>query len=237
MTDERFMREGEAPSNAPVAILRTFALQNKVKVLAGLTELSYVAGREGDDELAWADEADEAIIDAFAKSSPVRGGSPRSERLGDARAALTAAFRGGAAQREIDIAVSGRARIHDYAPGHLREGVIVPDRALAVARAHATIYLSEVEFQMDQHPSAIEAEIGYVAAKVAQWHPVTDAEAAYCALKAFEEAGLATTFEAAAWALDRAQSGRAEREAQEAKARARGADITNATAGLFGVQE
>ena len=66
---------------------------------------------------------------------------------------------------------------------------------------------------------------------------MTDAEAAYCALKAFEERGFEITFKAAGTAMDRAAAGRADREAEEAEARERGNEIATATAMLFGVQE
>lgn len=238
MKDEHFLPEGEAPYDGPIAIMRTFVLHSRTKVLSGLAALSYVAGREGDDEMAWAIEAGDALIDAFFMKHGARG--PRLERLESVRAMLTRAFNGGRAQREIDLAIAGRARsvMEDGgAPGQLREGVTVPDRAIALARAHATIYADEIEFPDDRHPENIRREIGYVATKVAQRHAVTDAEATYCALRAYEERGLETTFETAAWALERAAVGRADREAEEANARERAAKIASATAGLFGGEE
>jgi hypothetical protein len=234
MTDDRFLAEGEAPYDGPIAILRTFVLQTKVKVLSGLAELSYVAGREGDDEWEWAAEAEDALIDAFfAKNPEAAWPGPRFKRYLAVREILAAAFRGGAAQRAIDLGVTGGDGSHRYSARQIR-GATVSEPAIAVARAYAVIYLSEVEFPLDRDPENVRREIGYVATKVAQWHHVTDAEAAYCALKAFEERGLETSLEAAAWALDRAASGRAEREAREANALVRATKISAATAGLFG---
>jgi hypothetical protein len=113
----------------------------------------------------------------------------------------------------------------------------VCEHALAVARAHATIYLSEIEFPGDRHPHAIESEIWRVAKKVGWRHPVTATEAAYCALKAFEEAGLVADWSTAAEALHGAASGLAEREAEAERARTRALDAANAMVGLFGAQE
>jgi hypothetical protein len=240
MDDERFLADGEGQSDGPIATMRTFVLHSKTKVLLGLAELSYVAGREGDDEFAWATEADDALIDAFLmKTAPCSGG-PRVDRMNRVRATLAAAFRGGRAQRDIDLALIGRARtiIEEPCDGRqIREGVSVPEQALATARAHATIYLSEIEFPGDRHPHAVESEIWRIAKKIAWRHPVTTAEAAYCALRAFEDAGLTADWSTAAEALDGATSGHAEREAEEEHERERAAEIEAATAGLFGVQE
>jgi hypothetical protein len=106
-----------------------------------------------------------------------------------------------------------------------------------MARAYATLYLCEIEFPADRHPHAVESEIWRVAKKVAWRHSVTVPEAAYCALKAFEDAGLTADWSTAAEALNGAASGRAERETEEEDARGRLAEVEAATAGLFGVQE
>jgi hypothetical protein len=229
----------EVGSSAPMAILRTFVLNSKTPVLSGLVALSYIAGREGDDEWEWAAEAEDALIDAFfATPLPPNTVHPRSERFNTAKAILAGAYRGGRAQREIDLAVVGQpgTMLAQYSQRQV-EGAAVCERAMSVAHAHATLYASEVEFPMDCHPHAIESEIGYVAAKLAQRHPLNDAEAAYCALRAFEERGFDITYEAAANAMERAAVGRADREAEEEKARERAADIASATAGLFGGAE
>src|SRR5690348_14497940 len=124
----------EVGSNAPIAILRTLVANSKTHVLSGLAELSYVAGREGDDEWEHAAEAEEALIDAFFVKNPEAiGGKPRFQRYLKARATLTAAFQGGCAQREIDLALIGRARTFRDGPmdgRQIREGVTVPGRAL-----------------------------------------------------------------------------------------------------------
>lgn len=241
MTHDRYLAEGEEPFDAPIAIMRTFVLHSKTKVLSGLAELSYVAGREGDDEWEWSVEAGEALVDAFF-ASPLAPNTvhPRNARFQTAHATLAAAFHGGRAQREIDLALIGRARtiLDEPCDGRqIREGVNVPEQALAVARARATIYLSEIEFPGDRHPHAIESAIHRVAVKVARRHAVSEAEAAYCALKAFEELGLVADWSTAAEALEGAASGCAEREAEEERTRKRAAEMANATACLFGVQE
>ena len=240
MTDELFLAEGESQTDGPVAILRTFALHNRVKVLSGLAALSYVAGRHGDDEWDYWTEADDALVDAFHRDhgTALDSDMPRWQRRRAVKVMLSDAFRGGRAQREIDLAVAGRAlsEFEDSAPRQLGAAKVC-DRALGLARARATIYADEVEFPLDRHPHAIESEIGYVATKIAQRHPVTDAEAAYCALKAFEERGFDITFEAAAVAMERAAAGRADREAEEVSARERAADVESATANLFGGAE
>jgi hypothetical protein len=241
MKDDRFLAEGEDQFDGPIAILRTFVLNTKVKLLSGLAELSYVAGRQGDEEWQWATQADDALIDAFFVKNPeAMGGKPRFERYLKAQATLAAAFQGGRAQREIDLALTGRARTFSDGPMDGRqvpEGVVIPGRALAMARAYATLYLCEIEFAADRHPHAVESEIWRVAKKVAWRHPVTAPEAAYCALKAFEDAGLTADWGTAAEALSGAASGVLEREAEEEDARERAATVDAATAGLFGVQE
>jgi hypothetical protein len=239
MYDDQFLAEGEDQYDGPIAIMRTFVLHSRVKVLSGLAALSFVAGREGRDEWAWAVEADDALIDAFFAKGGTWCGA-RYQRYSDVKAMLARAFRGGRAQREIDMAVAGRARsvIEDGGvPGQARDPVQVCERAIAVAHAHATIYAAEIEFPLDRHAENISRAVGYVATKVAQRHAVTEEEAAYCALKAFEERGFPITCEAPGWALDRAASGRADREAEEERARERAAEIEAATVGLFGVQE
>lgn len=240
-TNDLYLAEGEEPFDGPIAIMRTFVLRCKTKVLTALAELSYVAGREGDDEWAWAAEAEGALIDAFfAKPGKISPTGPRGRRYESAYATLSSAFHGGRAQREIDLALTGRARaiLQEPCDGRqFREGVRVPEQALAVARARAVIYLSEIEFADERHPHAIESAIHRVAVKVARRHAVTEAEAAYCALKAFEELGLVADWSTAAEALAGAASGHAERQAEEEDARERAVEITNATAGLFGVQE
>lgn len=233
MIDDDFLAEGEDQNDAPTPILRSFAQSTKVKVLSGLAELSYVAGREGDDEWAWATEAEDALIDAFFnKPGEWNSKSTRYQRLATIQATLAAAFRGGCAQREIDLALAGPDGPHRYTSRQNRD-VVVSERAMAHARAHAVIYADEIQFPLDRHPENIRREIGYVATKIAQRHPVTKAEAAYCALAAFEGHGLAASLETAAWALDRAASGHAEREALEANAEERAREITVATALLF----
>jgi hypothetical protein len=241
MNDDRYLAEGEEPFDGPIAIMRTFVLHSKTKVLSALAELSYVAGREGDDEWEWSLEAGEALIDAFfASPLPPNTVHPRNARFQTAQATLAAAFQGGRAQREIDLALIGRARTLMEEPcdgRQIPEGVRVPDGALSMARAYATIYLCEIEFPDERHPHAIEMEIWRVAKKVAWRHAVTGPEAAYCALKAFEDAGLQADWSTAAEALNGAASGLAEREAEEERTRERAADMANVTAGLFGVQE
>jgi len=234
MNDDQYLPDGEVHSDAPIAIMRTFVLHTKVKTLSGLAELSYVAGREGDDDWEWAAEADDALFDAFGW--PVGHGT-RARRFAAVKRALSFAFYGGRAQRVIDVEVAGRIgpAILEVSPRQLKATVC--DRAMGLARAHATIYADEIVFDADRHPHAIEMEIGYVATKIAQRHAVTDAEAAYCSLKAFEERGFEITFEAAETALDRAAAGRADREANEADMRERAAGIELATAGLFGEGE
>lgn len=235
MNDDRYLREGEEHSDGPAAILRTFVLQNKVKTLSGLASLSYVAGREGDDDWEWAAEADDALCDAFGWPA---GNGTRAHRFAAVKRVLSFAFYGGRAQREIDLSVAGRtgSAVLEVSPQQLKADKVC-DRAMGLARAHATIYADEIVFPADRHPHAIESEIGYVTTKIAQRHAVTDAEAAYCALKAFEERGFEITFEAAETALDRAAAGRADREADEADMRERAAGIELATAGLFGEDE
>ncbi|WP_324806368.1 hypothetical protein SH584_08765 [Sphingomonas sp. LY29] len=234
MTDKRFLADGEEQSSGPISILRTFVLHSKVKVLSGLAALSYVAGREGDDEWAWAAEAEDALIDAFfVQHGDTRPNGPRFERYLTAKATLAAAFRGGHAQREIDLALTGRVRTFEQETSPRQMVAKVCDRAIALARAHATIYADEIDIASDRHPHAIESAIRYVSIKVAQRHAVTDAEAAYCALKAFEDLGLDADWEAAAVAMEGAAAGRADREAEEENARERAAEVSKATASLF----
>lgn len=237
MTDNRFLAEGEAHSDGLIAIMRTFVLHTNVKVLSGLAALSYIAGREGDDEWAWAAEAEDALIDGFfAKCGNTRKNGPRIARYHKAKATLAAAFRGGVAQRDIDLAVAGRTRsvVEDSSPNQMTAQVC--DRALSFARAHATIYLSEIEFPADHHPHAVESEIYRVAAKVARRHTVTAAEAAYCSLKAFEDAALVADWSTAAEALEGGLAGVADREAEEQRAHDRASKIKAVTATLFGAE-
>jgi hypothetical protein len=237
MTGDRFLAEGEEPYDGPISHLRTFVLHSKTKVLSGLAELSYVAGRLGDDEWEWAVEAELALMDAFfAKPGKIDVNGPRLRRYVSAQAILSAAFQGGRAQREIDMAVTGSPSRGVYHARQLGEGANVSEQPLAVARARATIYLSEIQFSDERHPRAIESAIHRVAVKVAMRHAITVPEAAYCALKAFEELGLVADWSTAAEALEGAASGHAEREAEEEDARERAVEMTNATACLFGVQ-
>lgn len=108
-----------------------------------------------------------------------------------------------------------------------------PDRAFAVARAHATIYADGVDFPEDASASAIELAVGRVAYKVAERHPVTGAEAAWCALKGFDEVGLRPGRMAATWSLERAAAGREEREANERAAGERATLQAAATASVL----
>ena len=192
-------------------IMRTFALARPVRVLQGLAELSFVAGRAGDNEWDWSEELDEALIDAFYFQRV-----SRVDWLEKARAALRRAFDAGVAQSEIDQ-VDG-----------------IADRSMNVARAHAYIYWDECEFPGDSCPSAIDSAIGAVAYKLAEYHPLSPAEAAYAAITAFNAEGMRPSIEVADYALDRARFGHAERVAVEDCARRRAALAHEAAVSIFG---
>lgn len=197
---------------APFPVLRTFAQAASIRVLSGLAELSYVAGREGDDFTDWSLEADEALIDAF-KFERVR----HVAWLDTAKAALRRAFEAGEAQREIDQSASS-----------------LPERTFAVARAHATIYRDEIDFPDEACTSAIDAAISRVAYKLAERHPISAAEAAHAAIQAFRDEEMTPSIEVAGHALNRAFAGRAERLGLEMRARNREAAVTAALARVLG---
>lgn len=194
-------------------ILRTFAQARPVRVLQGLAELSFVAGRAGDEPLEWREEAEEALIDAF-KFERVS----RIDWFDTARAALERAYEAGVAQREIDLTVDGQPN----------------ERALAVARAQATIYADEIDHPSEACPSAIDSAAGRVAFKLAERHPVSAPEAALIAMAAFRAEGLIPSIEVAARTLDRARFGHAERVATEERAARRAQRAAASAAALFG---
>ncbi len=238
MDDSRFLADGEDQYDGPIAILRTFVLHSRTKVLSGLAALSYVAGRAGDDEWAWAREADDALIDAlFSRHAGLKdGGTWHSEWFRIAKGVLSDAFQGGQAQRRIDLEVVDGKWVDIYHPRQ-PEAAAVCEPAMAVARAYATIHESDIICPKERHREVTRSEVGYIATKIAQRFAVTDAEAAYCALKALEERGFEASLSTAAWALDRAAAGRADREAEELRARKRAADVEAATALLFGATQ
>jgi hypothetical protein len=200
------------PGAIDLPILRTFAQARPVRVLSGLAELSFVAGRAGDDAFDWAIEADDALIDAFRFEK-----ISRADWLTTAKAALTRAFDAGAAQRKIDNAEKSPT-----------------PHSLTVARAHAVIYRDEIGHPSETRPAAIDSAVGYVAKKLAERHPLTSAEAAYVAMQAFEDEGLIPSLHVAHWALDRAEAGCAERLAVERLAEMRAEAAHNAASRIFG---
>jgi len=197
---------------ATVPILRTFAQAKPIKVLSGLAELSFVAGREGDEFDDWMDEADEALIDAFGFEK-----SGSTEWVHSARAALRRAFEAGEAQRRIDL-----------------EGKAPPARTMEIAQARALIYREEIEHPSEGCPAAIDAAVAHVAYKLAEAHPVIAAEAAYAAMRAFRTCGMAPSVEVAGRAMDRARAGEAQRLACENHAAERSCAAIDAATAIFG---
>lgn len=185
----------------PMRVMPEFASHRPVRLLSGLAELSFVAGREGDDEIAWSAEADEALRLAFDVNSS----------WGDrAMSALRRAFESGRAQRAID-----------------RREADPPASVVEIARAYAIVYCAEVDFPgRDDCPSAIDSEIGRVAYRLAERHTLSPAEAAYAALTAFHATKLAGSLEAAEIALNRAEAGHAERIAAQSRRAARTAECS-----------
>lgn len=205
----------DVAADTPIPILRTFAQRATVKVLSGLAELSFVAGREGDDEWEWREEAGEALVDAFRFERVTR-----VNWFDTALGALHRAFEAGVAQRKIDLAAPSPSV-----------------RVVEVARAHAVIYADEIDFADEACPSAIDAAISHVAYKIAERHSVTPAEAAHVAMLAFKAEDLRPSLKVASQALQRAEAGYAERVAEQTDATRRAETARQVAAEIFGQSE
>lgn len=190
-------------------IMRTFARARPAQVLGKLAELSFAAGRAGDDEWLHAIEAGDALEDAFP---PREGQSVRW--LDRARAALDRAFEAGRAQREIDAATA-------------------PSRALVLAKAYAAIYAAEAACPEDLSPGWVESAVARTAFRIASRHAITAAEAALVAIEAYRAEGMAVPLTVAGLALDRGKLGESERNLAEAEANERKAAVDEQMAALF----
>lgn len=196
-------------------IMRTFVRSQPVKLLRGLVELSFAAGRAGDDAEAWHDEMNEALVDGFGFENTPEG-PHRSSQDHSATAinALERAFKAGCAQREIDQATG-------------------PSRPLTVAKAYALIYRDEAECAADLAACWVGSAVARTAFRVASRHAVTAAEAALVAIEAFRAEGMPVPLTVAAEALDRARVGVEERRSAEEDAKAREAAAADQLAALF----
>lgn len=191
-------------SNIPdyFPVLTTFAkAEERARTLSALGELSFVAGRAGDDFDDWVTDMLGAVDEAFPN---LRLNRDRRARL---CVALCDIFKAGTQQRSIDEA--GR-----------------PAEALRFARGWAVCheFRCEHEYGGERSPNSHKWAAATFAHKLARYLPITAQEAAACVLEALAERSYRVPMAGGDVVLEAAERGVEERLATEAYERADEAD-------------
>ena len=161
----------------------------RAKLLSCLVELSFIAGRAGDDLDEWEFDMDSAVEEAFGKLRP--------ERRSKVADFLHDAFQAGRVNGELDRTE-------------------VPTEAMELARAYALIHEADIQFECERLPISNHWKASYIAHKVACRRAVTPHQAVKAAVAALEERGFRCLPARVAEVVGRAVDGEREREARNA---------------------
>lgn len=172
-------------------ILTTFATAKaRVHTLSALGELSFLAGRDGDEPHLWNRDMDEAIAKAY--------GALRRERREQIKGLLRQSYNAGAVHYELD-------RLE------------VPANAMELARAYALIYETDIEFECERLPISNHWEAWKIAYRLACRLNVSPKQSVKAAITALEERGLRCLPTWVADLVARAHEGQHEREERIAR--------------------
>lgn len=182
--------EAHEASITATPVLRHFARLSGPRKLQGLALLSFLAGRDGDDDWGHSIELEDALLDAFT--------FPEGKKLCGAFTAAQSFIR-----RNFYAGQAVRAA----------EQAKPDEEAQALAHAYAVVMRAELEkWETPDDPREAGHALEVIARKLARWLTVTPAEAVFAARTALVDTGWGEperlAFDDAMQAAERAVAGR-----------------------------